>query len=269
MDLFTYNCHDDVSMNNLIIRSPAIGMDKRIPIFNLNSCKFAVEKDKKNTARIVMFEEIGILCSFTLESTYFGSEYFKRQKQGHFLLTKDQQDYQAERYNIAYHRKDISIDTNMCEIMGADVIKGINYASKKRPLLQYWFRLPPKNIIELFVPGGNQKDNDIDPALLELEKAWKPLGHVKQDKHLGIGDRFDERGELIRDRPPSEEKKGRKVDMLDVALQDKLKKNQKRSKKKKKAEHRDSMNILGEKDGLEKPYKDYANTDMVDIMAGD
>ena len=93
MDLFTYNCHDDVSMNNLIIRSPAIGMDKRIPIFNLNSCKFAVEKDKKNTARIVMYEEIGILCSFTLESTYFGSEFLKRQKQGHFLLTKDQQDY--------------------------------------------------------------------------------------------------------------------------------------------------------------------------------
>ena len=29
---------------------------------------------------------------------------------------------------------------------------------------------------------------------------------------------------MIRDRPPSEEKKGRKIDMLDVALQDKLKK---------------------------------------------
>ena len=29
-------------------------------------------------------------------------------------------------------------------------MKGINYASKKRPILPYWFRNPPKNIIELF-----------------------------------------------------------------------------------------------------------------------
>ena len=46
MDLFTYNCVDDVSMNNLNIRAVSIGIDKRIPIFNLESCKFQLEKDK-------------------------------------------------------------------------------------------------------------------------------------------------------------------------------------------------------------------------------
>ena len=123
----------------------AFGIDKRCPIFNLNNCKYANEKDKENTARVVLFRELGILSSFTLECTYFGSEFLRRQKQGHFLLTKEQQEYQAERYAIAYGRKDISIDDTMCRMLGADVLKGINYASKKRPLLQYWFRNPPKN----------------------------------------------------------------------------------------------------------------------------
>jgi len=86
---------------------------------------------------------------------------------------------------------------------------------------------------------------------------------------LGIGDRFDER-DLIKDRPPSEEKKGRKVDMLDVALQDKLKK-QKKGKKKRKisTNEKDGLQILVEKDGAEKLPKDYANTDMVDILSPD
>ena len=63
-------------------------------------------------------------------------------------------------------------------MMGADFVRGINFASKKRPLLEYWFRSPPKNIIEIVrkVPGVH--DDDIDPVLLELEKNWKPLGQV-------------------------------------------------------------------------------------------
>ena len=111
--------------------------------------------------------------------------------------------------------------------MGADFMRGINYASKKRPLLGYWFRQsnPPKNIVELYKPGGQNSDekDDIDPYLLELEKAWKPIGHVKQDKHLGIGDRFDVDGglDVLRATPPDDKKKGRKIDKQDIALIDK------------------------------------------------
>ena len=76
-------------MNNLTIRAVSFGIDKRLPIFNLNICKFSNEKDKENTARIVLYKELGILSSFTLECTYFGSEFFRRQKQGHFLLTRE------------------------------------------------------------------------------------------------------------------------------------------------------------------------------------
>ena len=84
---------------------------------------------------------------------------------------------------MSLNRKDISIDFDSCLLMGSDFMRGINYASKKRPLLGYWFRTsnPPKNIVELYKPGGTKDETheDIDPALLELEKAWKAIGHVK------------------------------------------------------------------------------------------
>ena len=80
---------------------------------------------------------------------------------------------------MGYHRKDISFDYDACLLMGADFVRGINFASKKKPLLEYWFRSPPKNIIEILRPvPGIHADSDIDPVLLELEKNWKPLGHV-------------------------------------------------------------------------------------------
>ena len=78
MDLFMYACNDESSSNNLNIRSVPIGVDRFIPVFNLKNCKFALEKDKENTARIVIFKEFGILSSYTLESTFYGSEFLKR-----------------------------------------------------------------------------------------------------------------------------------------------------------------------------------------------
>ena len=224
-DLFMYSCitHGDAQIN-MKIRSVPVGVDRCIPIFNMKHCNFALEKDKSNTARIVLFQEFGILSSYTLECTYYGSEFFKRPKHGS-LVTKEQQEEQSERYNVAYSRKDIQINSKYCFFMGADFMKGINLASKKKPLLNYWFRAPPKNLVELWRPTGGNQDEDIDPVLLELEKAWRPLGKVKEDKHLGVGDRYDPYAEqYLPKTPPEEKKKGPKVDNLDMAQIDKLKK---------------------------------------------
>jgi len=40
-------------------------------MFSSSECKFAVEKDKESTGRIVVFKELGILTSYTLEATYY------------------------------------------------------------------------------------------------------------------------------------------------------------------------------------------------------
>jgi hypothetical protein len=44
------------------------------PIFNIKDCRFALEKEKETTARIVLFKELGILNSYTLETTFFKSD---------------------------------------------------------------------------------------------------------------------------------------------------------------------------------------------------
>ena len=90
MDLFMYSCvdHDSIG-NNMIIKATPVGVDRTIPLFNMKNCNFAMEKDKANTARIVIYKEIGILSSYTLEATFYGSEFLKRPKHGASLLTKD------------------------------------------------------------------------------------------------------------------------------------------------------------------------------------
>lgn len=41
--------------------------------FNYKDCKFGLEKDKESTARIVLFKELNIVNSYTLEASFFRS----------------------------------------------------------------------------------------------------------------------------------------------------------------------------------------------------
>nr|XP_009679874.1 PREDICTED: cytosolic carboxypeptidase 4 [Struthio camelus australis] len=47
-------------------------LDKVAPAFVMNSCSFLVEKSRESTARVVAWQEMGILRSYTMESTYCG-----------------------------------------------------------------------------------------------------------------------------------------------------------------------------------------------------
>ncbi|NWX22263.1 CBPC4 carboxypeptidase, partial [Aegotheles bennettii] len=47
-------------------------LDKVAPAFVMNSCSFLVEKSRESTARVVMWKEMGVLRSYTMESTYSG-----------------------------------------------------------------------------------------------------------------------------------------------------------------------------------------------------
>jgi hypothetical protein len=60
----------------------AEGMEKIFPqllsgnctFFDTNSCKYTIDKSKETTARVVLRQEMGIINSFTLESTYCGMD---------------------------------------------------------------------------------------------------------------------------------------------------------------------------------------------------
>uniref|UniRef100_A0A670Y683 AGBL carboxypeptidase 1 n=1 Tax=Pseudonaja textilis TaxID=8673 RepID=A0A670Y683_PSETE len=47
-------------------------LDKVAPAFLMSSCSFLLEKSRDSTARVVVWREIGVLRSYTMESTYSG-----------------------------------------------------------------------------------------------------------------------------------------------------------------------------------------------------
>jgi predicted nucleic acid-binding Zn finger protein len=44
------------------------------PAFSLNSCSFVVEKYKETTARVVIWRQLGVIRSYTMESSYCGCD---------------------------------------------------------------------------------------------------------------------------------------------------------------------------------------------------
>lgn len=82
MNIFMYACknmNEDLMISR-IPNSVIWGIPENVinfcPIFSHKECKMALEKDKDSTARIVLYKELGILNSYTLEATFFGSKYF-------------------------------------------------------------------------------------------------------------------------------------------------------------------------------------------------
>lgn len=89
-DIFMYGCtmERDYAQHegNMLIRAIPDGVDRLIPVFSTHKCKFAVEPNKIETGRIVVFREFNIMNSYTLESSFYGSEYLIRTKQIYMAL---------------------------------------------------------------------------------------------------------------------------------------------------------------------------------------
>ena len=80
-NVFMYGCHfptnEVMNPTNSIIHAVPEQVAQVCPIFNFKDCKFTCEKEKETTARIVLYKELGILNSYTLETTFYGSEFFR------------------------------------------------------------------------------------------------------------------------------------------------------------------------------------------------
>ncbi|XP_040894076.1 LOW QUALITY PROTEIN: cytosolic carboxypeptidase 4 [Toxotes jaculatrix] len=62
---------------NSIGRTPLTipkALDRIAPAFSFNSCNYLVEKSRSATARVVVWREMGVLRSYTMESTYNGCD---------------------------------------------------------------------------------------------------------------------------------------------------------------------------------------------------
>ncbi len=47
-------------------------LSRTAPLFDRKSCRYAVEKSRESTARVVVWREYGVRRSYTLESTFCG-----------------------------------------------------------------------------------------------------------------------------------------------------------------------------------------------------
>jgi hypothetical protein len=75
-NVFMYGCclnPNEVTHNrsNNMIRVIPYLFSQRNKLFSFSDCKFANERDKESTARMVMFKEFNILNSYTIESTFY------------------------------------------------------------------------------------------------------------------------------------------------------------------------------------------------------
>lgn len=77
-NVFMYGCSFSEfsfeSRNNSLIRVFPSLLGDRIEVFSVKDCRFAMEKEKEATARIVLFKELSIINSFTMEASFFGTE---------------------------------------------------------------------------------------------------------------------------------------------------------------------------------------------------
>lgn len=75
-NVFMYGCacpQSDINQhkNNNLIRLIPYLFGQRNKLFSFPDCKFANEPAKDSTARMVIFRELGVLNSYTLESTFY------------------------------------------------------------------------------------------------------------------------------------------------------------------------------------------------------
>jgi hypothetical protein len=52
-------------------------LEKQADTFSFADCSFAVQKSKEATARVVIWKELGIQNSYTLEASFCGSDFGK------------------------------------------------------------------------------------------------------------------------------------------------------------------------------------------------
>ena len=93
-NVFMYGCvspQTEVNQhkNNNLIRIVPYLLDQKNKIFSFADCKFANEKEKDSTGRLVMFKEFGILNSYTIESTFY-SHYHPRMGQRKKVNVEDE-----------------------------------------------------------------------------------------------------------------------------------------------------------------------------------
>jgi hypothetical protein len=78
------------------------------------------------------------------------------------LYSQDYMQTVNQRYQISAQRTNIQFDTNTYFQAGADFIRGVNWSSKRKPILTTWYRVEPKNIVDQNVNSKPDAESEIE-----------------------------------------------------------------------------------------------------------
>ena len=106
-NVFMYGCvspQNEINQhkNNNLIRVIPYLLDQKNSLFSFADCKFANERDKESTGRLVMFKEFGILNSYTIESTFYSQYHPKIGQKKRVNVDDDQQVKDEDLYQIGH-----------------------------------------------------------------------------------------------------------------------------------------------------------------------
>lgn len=88
---FFYGCcyrnyEHDGRLNNALLRIVPLMCCQKCEFYDLANCRFNIEPSKVSTARVVVFSQLNVMLSFTLEASFFG---VKRGKEGMYHMSKE------------------------------------------------------------------------------------------------------------------------------------------------------------------------------------
>lgn len=87
-------------------------LDKKIEHFSFKDCRFAMEREKEATARMVIFNELQIIHSYTLEASFYGSEIIEYEEVEELIEEFKREDEGEIRKNNVSTVGDISDEEN-------------------------------------------------------------------------------------------------------------------------------------------------------------
>lgn len=155
-NVFMYGCVsqsqvDGVSLaQNQLMHLVPDAISQICPIFSIKDCKFALEREKETTARIVLYKELGIINSYTLETTFFKSDLAPKKAANPELTKRYQQVSQTlvsgsivgvpnSAWANLDQRVDNQITTQDLVTVGMDFCRGIEIALGNRQVAKHWF----------------------------------------------------------------------------------------------------------------------------------
>jgi hypothetical protein len=121
-------------------------LSQKNKFFQFNDSKFANEKEKESTARLVMFNEFNILNSYTLEATFYApydKDRFKKKinlDEDAHIKSEDLVLVGQDLMVIIYHimqskimrRKFLQLETSLGQILAQPIIGGGNAAKASK-----------------------------------------------------------------------------------------------------------------------------------------